>query len=179
MKLYEINAELQRLQDRVEWQEDEKCFLDLDTGEILDDDELDAIFMDLQMERADRIEWMCRMRQNDKAEAEAIKREVQRLQSRQKQYERRADYFEKLILSQCPKAEDFGVFSVKYTTTHPLEYEPRDEMAIIEWLENNGHDSCVKYALPELRKDDIKKLIKSGVKVPKCKIADKQKGRVV
>lgn len=176
MKLYEIAAELQRLQDRVEWQEDEKCFLDLDTGELLTEDQLDAIFTDLEMDRKARIQWLWKMMRNDESSANALRCEITRLQKLLKQRTRRAEYFEKLILGYVTEPEDFGLFEVKFTTSHPLDCDDEDKTA--EWLSENGYDDCLKYEKPTLIKDKVKKLIKSGVKVFGARIANRRIGRV-
>lgn len=48
-KLYEIDYELERLNDAAEWDPEYGGFVDTETGEILTEEEFDARFQSLQM----------------------------------------------------------------------------------------------------------------------------------
>ena len=75
MKLYEINAEILRLTDAIEFDEE--------TGEILGDaDELFTQIQSLQMEKKSILEYLAKLVLNIRAEAAAAKTEEQRRASK-------------------------------------------------------------------------------------------------
>lgn len=75
MKLYEINAEILRLTDAIEFDEE--------TGEILGDtDEMFAQIQLLQMEKNSILEYLAKLVLNIRSEAAAVKTEEQRLKAR-------------------------------------------------------------------------------------------------
>ena len=81
MKLYEINAEILRLTDAIEFDEE--------TGEILGDaDELFTQIQSLQMEKKSILEYLAKLVLNIRAEAAAAKTEEQ-----QSSYEAQVDYY--------------------------------------------------------------------------------------
>ena len=174
MKLYEINEEVARLQERVEYDPDFDGYVDLDTGEIMTDEELDKLFEDLQMDKYETLCWMAKCRLNDLAEAVAIREEEKRLAARRKRFEKRAERFLEIIDRECyGQPTDFGVASLKYTMSHPLDFPEEKEAEIIKWLEEHGHEDAVKVE-KEIKKSVVTKLIKAGVTVPDCKILDKK-----
>ena len=75
MKLYEINAEIQRLADLLE--------VDEETGEVLCD--IDAVYKEidaLQLEKKSVLEYLAKLVLNIRAESSAVKAEEQRLKER-------------------------------------------------------------------------------------------------
>ena len=83
MKLYEINAEILRLTDAIEFDEE--------TGEILGDaDELFTQIQSLQMEKKSILEYLAKLVLNIRSEAAAVKTEEQRkaMSERMKQIRR-------------------------------------------------------------------------------------------
>lgn len=169
-KLYEIAQEIERIQERVEW--DGEQYVDLDTGEIMSEEDLQALFQSLNMDKKEILTWMAKCVINDRAEADALTAEEKRLKARREAKEKRVERFLAILDRECAgEKTDLGVATVSYRASHPLEVE--DDKALISWLESNGYDECVKYADPEIRKADVTKLIKSGVKVPGAKIGDK------
>lgn len=174
-KLYEINTEIARLQERLEYDAATDTYVDLDTGEMMSEEEMQALFDELGMDKYECLCWMVKCRQNDMAEAEALKAEAKRLMERAKRFEKRAERFLAIIDRECyGMPTDFGIVSLKYTTSHPLEYDERDTENIIAFLEEHGYDDCLKYEQPKLVKDAIKKRIKAGVNIPFCRILDKK-----
>lgn len=172
MELYKINAEMERLQNRLEWNEDIGDYVDLDTGEILTEEEIKLLFDGLQMDKEEAMRCLVGMILSDRAQAEAIKLEEKRLAGRRKAFERRAEKYFAIIDAECAGVKkDFGIATMKYTTSHPLECD--DAAAAIKWLEDNDHKDCVKVT-KELKKTEAKSLLKSGEKIPGCRIADKK-----
>lgn len=171
-KLYEINGELERLNSSMEWNPDMEAWVDVDTGEIVSNEEYEARVAALGLQKKEIMEWMGKSILNDRAEVEMLKAEIGRLRDKVQRHERREERFLWLLDRECAgKKTDLGVCTVNYRVSHPLVCD--DEGALIRWLEKNGHDECLKYADPELRKSDVAKLIKSGVDVPGTRIGDK------
>lgn len=154
MTLYEIDSAIAALADP-------------ETGDILDFEALDK----LQMERETKIENIALWYKNLTAEATAIKAEVDSLAERKQAAEAKAERLKKYL--------DYALDGTKFSTarcqvsfrkTSSLEID--DEPGLIEWAESNGHDDCVKYRKPEIKKKDFTGLIKSGVNVPYTKIIE-------
>ena len=176
-KLYEINSEIQRLQDRCEYSNEVDAYVDLDTGEIMTDEELEKLFQELNMDKREIMEWMAKGVLNDRAEAEAIKAEEKRLADRRKRFERRADWFEQILIREAGGVKrELGVASVSFRKSKAVVFEEKDVPDIICWLEEHGYDDCLKYIQPEVRKMEVRTLIEGGVDVPFCKIEERVNG---
>lgn len=98
--LYEINAKLMVYEME----------FDSDTGEWLNEDELDA----LKMERDEKIENICLWVKNLRAEASAIKSEEKALADRRKAKENKADRLEQYVASNLD-GKPFETSKVKVT----------------------------------------------------------------
>lgn len=98
--LYEINAKLMVYEME----------FDPDTGEWLNEDELDA----LKMERDEKIENICLWVKNLRAEASAIKSEEKALADRRKAKENKADRLEQYVASNLD-GKPFETSKVKVT----------------------------------------------------------------
>jgi hypothetical protein len=177
MKLWEINVEIDRILNRVEWDIDAGAFVDPDTGEIMTSEELDAELDRLDMNRDEILQYLAKKVLNIRAEIAGLKPEITRLQEMKKKREKKEERLLAIIDRECKgENKDLGVASFNYRMSHPLEYDPGAVPDIIAWLEENNHDDCLKYAEPEIKKEEIKKLIKAGENVPYCSIADKRNG---
>lgn len=171
MNLYQINTELERLQNRIEYSDAIGDYVDLDTGEILTDEELQKLFDGLQMDKQEALKCLVGMILSDRQTAAAIREEEKRLATRRKAFECRAERYLTLIDKECGTTTDFGIATLKYTTSHPLDC--KDEKEAIKWLEEKGYTDCVKVT-KELKKAEAKKALKDGVKIPGCTILDKK-----
>lgn len=177
MKLYEINAEIDRLNESVFWDAEHSAWVDADTGEILTQEQLDSMYDSLNMNKHDILVWLAKTVLNDRADIDALKAEEQRLKARREQIQKRVDRMTGIIERECEGTKtDLEVATMNYRTSHPLQFDDKDVPNIVSWLETNGYDDCVKYAEPELRKSDITKLIKSGIDVPMCRIDNRVNG---
>lgn len=177
MKLWEINIEIERILNRVEWDIETGAFVDPDTGEIMTAEELDAELARLDMNRDEILQYLAKKVLNIRADIAGVKPEIKRLQEMKKKLEKKEERLLSIIDRECKgENKDLGVAAFSYRMSHPLEYDPAAVPDIIAWLEEHEHDDCLKYAEPELRLDPIKKLIKAGNEVPYCKIADKKNG---
>ena len=177
MKLYEINAEIERLNESAVWNVEWGAWVDTDTGEIMSQEALDSMYDSLNMNKHEILVWLAKTVLNDRADIDALKVEEARLKKRREQIQKRVDRMTGIIERECEGTKtDLEVATMSYRTSHPLRFEEKDVPNIVSWLESNGYDDCIKYAEPELRKADITKLIKSGVEVPMCEIGDKVNG---
>ena len=144
MKLYEIdNAILE-------------C-IDLETGEIIDTEQLDK----LQMERDTKLEGVACWIKDLKAEAEALKNEKQALAERQRVAENKAESLKKW-LAYALQGEKFKTPKCAISFRKSEAVEVTDE-----GLENlmKEHDELLTYKAPEPNKTAIKQAIKDGLNV--------------
>ncbi len=113
MKLYEINAEILRLTDAIEFDEE--------TGEILGDaDELFTQIQSLQMEKKSILEYLAKLVLNIRAEAAAAKTEEQRLKARRDRLAKKEDRLMKILDRECAgEKTDLGVATFAYRKTSP------------------------------------------------------------
>ena len=125
--------------------------VDLETGEILDTEKLDA----LQMERERKLEGVALWIKDMKAEAAAIKEEADKLTARKKALENKMDGLKTWLLMaldgeklKTPRCNVYQTHSQRVTIVG-------DEKDLITWLElNTEHPrEFIRYKEPELRKD--------------------------
>ena len=144
MKLYEIdNAILE-------------C-IDMETGEVIDAEKLDA----LNMERDAKIENVVLWIKDLKAEAEAIKAEKLALAERQKVAENKMESLKKWVA--------YALGGQKFSTAKcVVSFRNTESVEVTEeGLENlmNDHDELLTYKAPEPNKKAIKDAIKDGLSV--------------
>ena len=144
MKLYEIdNAILE-------------C-IDMETGEVIDAEKLDA----LNMERDAKIENVVLWIKDLKAEAEAIKAEKLALAERQKVAENKVESLKKWVA--------YALGGQKFSTAKcAVSFRNTESVEVTEeGLENlmNDHDELLTYKAPEPNKKAIKDAIKDGLNV--------------
>lgn len=123
--------------------------VDLETGEIIDTEQLDK----LQMEKSEKIENVACWIKDLKAESEALKAEKQAFAERQRVAENKMESL-KEWLAYALDGQKFKTVraSVSFRTTDKVE------VADIYKLDEN----YVRYKEPEADKDAIKKAIKAG-----------------
>lgn len=144
MKLYEIdNAILE-------------C-IDMETGEVIEAEKLDA----LNMERDAKIENVVLWIKDLKAEAEAIKAEKLALAERQKIAENKVESLKKWVA--------YALGGQKFSTAKcAVSFRNTESVEVTEeGLENlmNDHDELLTYKAPEPNKKAIKDAIKDGLSV--------------
>lgn len=158
MKLYEINAEILRLTDQIEFDEE--------TGEILCD--IDAIYDAigaLQMEKKSILEYLAKIVLNLRAEAAAVKTEEQRLKERREKLSKKEERLMKILDRECAgEKTDLGVATFSYRKTSHVDVS--DAAEAIRWLKRNKHLDCFRVPAPEVAKTEVKKLINAGTNVP-------------
>lgn len=162
MKLYEINAAIMAVTDRIAWDEE--------TGEILCNlDEIYAELDKLEMQRADKLAGIAKVVLNTRAEAEALKAEEDRLKARRQRLQCKEERLLKILDEQCcGQKTDLGVATLSYRKTEKLDV--LDAEKAIKWLKRKKLTDCFRIPAPEVAKAEVKKLIKSGQKIPGCVI---------
>ena len=131
--------------------------VDLETGEIIDTEQLDK----LQMERDTKLENVACWIKDLKAEAEAIKTEKQILANRQKVAENKAESLKKyLAYALDGKKFSTAKCAVSFRNTESVEITPEGLEALMK-----EHDELLTYKAPEPNKTAIKQAIKDGLNV--------------
>ena len=104
-----------------------------------------------------------------KAEAEQLKAEKLRLAKRQAQKERAAERLEQYLLNSMQAIgrekidKPQAVIRVK---KNPESTVIDNEKSFIEWAETNGYNDLLKYKDPEVKKKEVKDLLKRNVELP-------------
>lgn len=144
MKLYEIDNEIL------------EC-IDMETGEVIDAEKLDA----LNMERDSKIENVVLWIKDLKAEAEAIKAEKLALAERQKVAENKVESLKKWV-AYALGGQKFSTAkcAVSFRNTESVEVTEEGLEALMK-----EHDELLTYKAPEPNKKAIKDAIKDGLSV--------------
>lgn len=162
MKLYEISGQFAQLFDRLE---------DLTDEDMTDEERSDfeqAWFDTLEVIEGEfelKAESIALYIKDLSARAEAIKAEEKRLAARRKTCENRAAGL-KVYLKNCMeqmklKKVETARAKVSLRGTAP-SLIIADEPAFIAMLEDTGREELLKYSQPEIRKNEVKALIKAG-----------------
>lgn len=164
MKLYEINAEILRLTDAIEFNEE--------TGEILGDaDELLTQLNALQMEKKSILEWLAKLVLNLRSESASLKAEEQRLKARRERISAKEDRLMKILDRECAgEKTDLGVATFSYRKTSRVDVS--DAEKAVRWLKRNKYLDCFRIPAPEVAKAEVKKLIIAGANVPGCSVVN-------
>ena len=131
--------------------------VDLETGEIIDTEQLDK----LQMERNTKLENVACWIKDLKAEAEALKNEKQALAERQKVAENKAESLKKW-LAYALQGEKFK------TPKCAISFRKSEAVEVTDEGLNNlmkEHDELLTYEAPEPNKTAIKQALKDGLNV--------------
>ena len=144
--------------------------VDMETGEILDTEKLDA----LQMEREKKLEGVALWIKDMKAEAAAVKEEADKLTARKKALENKMEGLKAWLLMALD-GEKLKTPRCNVYQTHGQRLAViGDEKDLIAWLERNAKDprDYIRYREPELRKDEIKKALKDGKEIEYAKLEE-------
>ena len=143
--LYEINADIL------------SC-VDLETGEILDTEKLDA----LQMEREAKLEGVALWIKDMKAEAAAVKEEADKLNARKKSLDNKIEGLKNWLLMALD-GEKLTTPRCKVYQTHSQRVAVTDEKKLVNYLKlADDPEMFLRFREPELKKDEIKKAMKDG-----------------
>lgn len=147
MNLYAINDQIMRAFEAA---------VDPDTGEVVNEEAYEALDS-LQMEFSERAEGILLYIKNLRAESEALKKEKQAFESRQRAAEKKAESLTKYIAGVLG-GEKFKTERVSATwrKSETVEYVG-DVMSL--------PDDCIRVKEPEIDKTELKKKLKSGVQI--------------
>ena len=152
MNLYEIEQQIM------------SC-VDMETGEIIDVEKLDA----LTLERDTKIENIALWIKNLEADAKAYKEEKDSFAQKQKSAENKAKSL-KEYLSRFLAGAVYKSIKVNVSFRTSKAVDVYDMGALMKYADC---DLYLKYAEPTADKTAIKKAIDSGVEVPGCQIVEK------
>ena len=158
MKLYEINQQIYELLQRLE--------PDPDTGEIAaETDDVITALNALEMQRSDILQYLAKVVLDTRADVSMLKAEEKRLHERRAALERKDERLMDILDRECAgEKTDCGVATVCYRKTTKVDIQ--DNTTAIDWLIRNGHEGFIRYAEPEISKNDVKKLLSSGSEIP-------------
>lgn len=138
--------------------------VDMETGEIIDTEQLDK----LSMERNQKIENIALWIKNLNADAEAFKAEKQAFDARQKAAENKAASLKKW-LSGYLAGNAFKSTKVAISFRRSESVQVNDINAIADF-----DDQYIKHAEPTADKTAIKKALKDGIAIPGAELVENQ-----
>jgi len=127
----------------------------------------------LQLEREQKLEGVALYIKDLTAQAAAIKAEEANLAERRKAKEAKATRL-KEYLSEALGGQKFETAKVRLSFRTSTGVEISDEKTLLDWLEDNGQEACIKYKAPEISKTELAKLLKAGHEVPGATLTERQ-----
>ena len=132
--------------------------VDQETGEIFDPEQLDA----LQMERAQKLEGVALWIKDLKAEAEAVKAEVDKLNARKKAIDNKVEGLKTWLLYALG-GEKLKTARCNVYQTHSQKVVIDDEKAMIDMLMSSPFgEKFLRMKEPEIDKNALKDSLKQG-----------------
>ena len=142
--------------------------VDLETGEILDTEKLDA----LQMEREAKLEGVALWIKDMKAEAAAVKEEADKLTARKKTLDNKIEGLKTWLLMALD-GEKLKTPRCNVYQTHNQRVAVADEAKLISFLQTlEEPEKFLRFKDPELKKDEIKKALKDGTIIPGAELEE-------
>ena len=137
--------------------------VDIETGEILDAEKLDA----LQMERETKLEGVSLWIKDLTAEATAVKDEADKLTARKRALDNKITALKSWLLIAL-NGEKLKTPRCNVYQTHNTKLTVIDEQSVVNWIQTHYQEpeQFLKFSLPEIRKDAVKAEIKSGKEIP-------------
>jgi len=136
--------------------------VDMETGEILDTERLDA----LQIEREAKLEGVALWVKDLKAEAAAVKEEADKLTARKKALDNKIEGL-KNWLQFALDGEKLRTPRCNVYQTHSQRVYVADELQLISYLKKQEDpEKFLRFKEPELKKDEIKRALKDGAVIP-------------
>ena len=136
--------------------------VDMETGEILDTERLNA----LQMERDRKLEGVALWEKDLMAEAAAVKEEADKLTARKKALDNKIEGL-KNWLQFALDGEKLRTPRCNVYQTHSQRVYVADELQLISYLKKQEDpEKFLRFKEPELKKDEIKRALKDGAVIP-------------
>lgn len=137
--------------------------VDMETGEIIDINKLEA----LEMERDKKISNIACWIKDLKAEAEAVKAEKMNLQKRQSACENKAEQLKKYL--------EFALQGEKFKDSRcSVSYRRSESVKVDENINIDEVPECYLKIKKEISVSDVKEALKSGIDVVGCSLVSKQ-----
>ena len=142
--------------------------VDMETGEIIDLEKLNA----LQMERERKLEGVVLWIKDMKAEATAVKEEADKLTARKRALDNRMEKLKEWLVIAL-NGEKLKTPRCNVYQTHSQKVSVADEPKLVSFLQTlEDPDRFLRFKDPELRKDEIKKALKDGLFIPGAMLED-------
>ncbi len=163
MKLYEVNRQIEDLLYQLE--------PDPETGEIpANEEEIIDQIKALAMRREDILQYLAKLTLNCRAEAAALKAEEERLKARRSRLESKEGHLLAILDRECGETTDLGVATLSYRKTSRVEIA--EEAKAVSWLKRHKFTEAFRVPAPTVYKNEVKKLLGAGQKVPGCKVVE-------
>lgn len=135
--------------------------LDLETGEVIDTEMLDA----LRMERTAKLESVALWIKNLESDVEAYKAEMESFAARRKSAERKIEGL-KAYLSNALDGAKFSTAkcAVSFRKSQAVEIENEDDF--LNWAIQNGRPDLLTVRVPVVNKTEVKRCLKEGEQLP-------------
>lgn len=142
--------------------------VDMETGEILDVERLDA----LQIERERKLEGVALWEKDLQAEANAVKEEADKLMARKRALDNKIAALKSWLLIKL-NGEKLKTPRCNVYQLRSSRVSVEDEAELIRFLQTlNDPEQFLRFKEPELRKDEIKKALKSGTIIPGAELEE-------
>lgn len=136
--------------------------VDMETGEILDSEKLDA----LQMEREAKLEGVALWVKDLKAEADAVKAEADKLNARKKALDSKIESIKTWLLMAL-NGEKLKTARCNVYQTHAQRVAFDSEEEFIKRVQGTEDEALfLRYKEPEINRQEVKAALKDGLYVP-------------
>ena len=135
--------------------------IDTDTGEITDFEALEG----LQIEREKKLENIALYIKNLASEAVAIREEEKALAERRKAKTAKAERLER-YLAEALEGATFETAKCKVSFRKSTAVDITDTAALLDYLESNHYENCIRYKEPEISLAEVTKLLKQDEIIP-------------
>lgn len=142
--------------------------LDLETGEVLDAEKLDA----LQMERAAKLEGVVLWIKNLLSDVEAYEKEIVAFAARKKAAENKIESL-KNYLAYALNGEKFSTTKCAVSYRKSQVADIKDEAAFKAWAIAN-HPDMLTIQEPRINKTEVKRCLKDGESIPGAALVERQ-----
>jgi hypothetical protein len=154
MNLYQIDEQIASL-------------IDAETGEIKDF----AAFVNLQMQREQKIENIALWVKNLLSEASAIKAEIDTLAKRKKAADLKVEKLKKYLgIILCGESFKTPRCVITFRPSKSLRIDNSSEF--IKWAKQHGKDDFISYSAPTVNKKAITDAIKDGEEIPGVELTE-------
>ena len=142
--------------------------LDLETGEVIDTEMLDA----LRMERTAKLESVALWIKNLESDVEAYKMEMESFAARRKAAERKIEGL-KTYLANALGGEKFSTTKCAVSFRKSQAVEITDEHWFVSWAMINEREDLITKKEPVPNRTAIKQALKEGLEIPETVLVEK------